>query len=256
MTWAGAFQLKINDSDVAPSVVADATQSSAAPASSAAPSGGPINVRQPNRKRVVFGGAVAAAVALLWILSIGHQTAQNPTPAPPAPTPAPATRPAPTPAPPQPAIPDRNYADERTDFGVKPQNFLQTDVEGPTPTTIPGDRIVSTSGLYTALAKNPDAAILIDALNGSGHATLPDAHRLPEASSSGRFNDSIQRNLAAELRSLTGGNRETTLVFFCLGARCWESYNAALRAIRLGFQDVYWYRGGLDAWKEAGLPLR
>ena len=31
--------------------------------------------------------------------------------------------------------------------------------------------------------------------------------------------------------------------------------NAALRAIRLGYQNVHWYRGGIEAWKEAGLSL-
>jgi rhodanese-related sulfurtransferase len=45
------------------------------------------------------------------------------------------------------------------------------------------------------------------------------------------------------------------IVFFCEGVGCWESYNAALRAEKMGFTRVYWYRGGLDAWKEAGLPM-
>jgi rhodanese-related sulfurtransferase len=43
-------------------------------------------------------------------------------------------------------------------------------------------------------------------------------------------------------------------VFFCSGVRCWLSYNAALRAVRGGYANVYWYRGGIDAWRAAGLP--
>jgi len=39
------------------------------------------------------------------------------------------------------------------------------------------------------------------------------------------------------------------------GAECWESYNAALRALRLGYREVYWYRGGVASWQAAGLPL-
>jgi rhodanese-related sulfurtransferase len=27
------------------------------------------------------------------------------------------------------------------------------------------------------------------------------------------------------------------------------------RAIRMGYTRVHWYRGGLKAWKESGLPM-
>jgi rhodanese-related sulfurtransferase len=30
------------------------------------------------------------------------------------------------------------------------------------------------------------------------------------------------------------------------------SYNAALRAINLGYRNVLWYRGGVEAWKAGG----
>ena len=48
---------------------------------------------------------------------------------------------------------------------------------------------------------------------------------------------------------------DAPMVFFCQGAHCWESYNASLRAIDLGYTNVYWYRGGLSSWQEAGLPV-
>ena len=41
---------------------------------------------------------------------------------------------------------------------------------------------------------------------------------------------------------------------YCQGTYCWMSYNAALRAINLGYTNVLWYRGGIEAWKQAGLP--
>jgi hypothetical protein len=34
------------------------------------------------------------------------------------------------------------------------------------------------------------------------------------------------------------------------------SYNAALRAINAGYTNVLWYRGGIEAWKMAGLPTQ
>jgi len=30
------------------------------------------------------------------------------------------------------------------------------------------------------------------------------------------------------------------------------SYNAAVRASRMGYSQVLWYRGGIEAWKAAG----
>ena len=34
------------------------------------------------------------------------------------------------------------------------------------------------------------------------------------------------------------------------------SYNAALRLYVLGYENLYWYRGGIAAWKAAKLPTR
>lgn len=50
------------------------------------------------------------------------------------------------------------------------------------------------------------------------------------------------------------------LVFHCQSTQCWMSYNAALRAIHMGYTQVYWYRGGVEAWQSvqqaasAGMP--
>jgi rhodanese-related sulfurtransferase len=33
------------------------------------------------------------------------------------------------------------------------------------------------------------------------------------------------------------------------------SYNAALRAVNLGYTQVFWYRGGIEAWQLAGLQV-
>jgi len=45
------------------------------------------------------------------------------------------------------------------------------------------------------------------------------------------------------------------MVFFCVDPECWLSYNAALRAIGLGYTGVMWYRGGIAAWRAAQKPM-
>lgn len=58
---------------------------------------------------------------------------------------------------------------------------------------------------------------------------------------------------AAVLQRITDGNNGRALLFYCL-ADCWMSWNAAKRAVALGYRRVHWYPAGLDGWIEAGLP--
>jgi len=163
----------------------------------------------------------------------------------------------PTNRPPSNQAPDLadSYAEELTDFGVPPQGELKVNVGSPTPLTIPGGRRVTTSEVFRLLDTE---AILIDVLrdNSGGHLTLPGAIYMPGAGDAGNFRDHIQRRLASVLSQLTFKNANRPLVFYCEGARCWESYNAALRTMQLGYRNVMWYRGGLRSWKEANLKMQ
>ena len=53
-------------------------------------------------------------------------------------------------------------------------------------------------------------------------------------------------------RALDGRSR--ALVFYCL-KDCWMSWNAAKRALALGYKDIDWYPEGTEGWAAAGLPL-
>ncbi len=232
---------------------------------------------------VLFGGIGLMVVAILTVLLAITRPSPTPDLAPTtapvavstsrsAPTQAPTLRPTQAPtrgvatnvpatsrsAAPTPTIVPVNYADELTDFGVDPLFVLQSPdrIASPTPTRIPGGALVTTMELAAALRQSSSsmAFVLIDALGGPPHATIPGADSLPDAGSSGTFNDTEQRSLDSELSDLTT-DVDTPVVFFCQGAMCWESYNASLRAIHLGYTHVYWYRGGLSAWQAAGLPL-
>jgi PQQ-dependent catabolism-associated CXXCW motif protein len=71
----------------------------------------------------------------------------------------------------------------------------------------------------------------------------------------GTFEDAIQDRLKERLAQLTGGDTNKAVVFYCLSAECWLSYNAVLRAAQLGYRNLYWYRGGIHAWEAAGAAL-
>ena len=45
------------------------------------------------------------------------------------------------------------------------------------------------------------------------------------------------------------------IVFYCNSGDCWKSYKATTVALRAGYREVYWFRGGLPEWKKMGLPV-
>jgi PQQ-dependent catabolism-associated CXXCW motif protein len=148
-------------------------------------------------------------------------------------------------------------ASEASDHGVPPQAELRRgDYDAPTPLAVPGARTVTTAELRRLLQRS-DAArpVLVDVLGGEGHASLPGAAWLPGAGRGEAFDDGLQARLAQALAVLTGDDRARALVFFCAGPRCWLSYNAALRAVRMGYTNVLWYRGGIEAWGAGGGAL-
>ena len=51
----------------------------------------------------------------------------------------------------------------------------------------------------------------------------------------------------------TSGDKNRPIVVFERNTRYgWYGYHVALRLIGLGYTNVRWFRGGLDAWHDAG----
>jgi len=149
---------------------------------------------------------------------------------------------------------DALMAWERQDLGVRPEAQLHTgEMHGPTPNQLPGGQVITTKGLLPLLRGGQVPVRVYDVLGGQ--AALPGAVPAAFAAQPGSFDDATQARLAELLRQTTGNRRDTVLVFYCAGPQCWMSYNAALRAVRLGYSNVAWYRGGLEAWQHAGLSF-
>ncbi|MFC3613692.1 rhodanese-like domain-containing protein [Lutimaribacter marinistellae] len=140
---------------------------------------------------------------------------------------------------------------ERQDFGVQPVQQLHAgQMHGQTPASIPGGQLLTTKGLVELVQSRQTPYLLFDVLGGG--ETLPGAIPAVQASSPGHFQDQTQQAFGQFLQQATQGNQEVPLIFYCASIECWMSYNAALRAINLGYRNVLWYRGGLAAWKQAG----
>lgn len=136
---------------------------------------------------------------------------------------------------------------ERQDMGVPPQSTLNNgSLGGPTPASIPGGRVITTPEVVQLLNNPQSNAVVLDVLGGQQR--LPNAVSAVDASSGGSFDDRTQAQFENQLGQLSRGRKDVPLILYCSSINCWMSYNAALRAIHAGYTNVFWYRGGIEAW--------
>lgn len=58
-----------------------------------------------------------------------------------------------------------------------------------------------------------------------------------------------------EYQALLGADKNKTIVVYCGFVKCTRSHNGAAWAVKLGYQNVYRYSGGIFAWKGANYPI-
>ncbi len=56
------------------------------------------------------------------------------------------------------------------------------------------------------------------------------------------------------MQQLTASQPTTPVVTLAWNADRFAGRNLALRLVALGYTNVYWYRGGREAWEVNGLP--
>jgi hypothetical protein len=145
----------------------------------------------------------------------------------------------------------RDHADEEADPGLAPDDALHSNYEAPTPIAVPGALTMRTSDLTVLL--NERTPLLLDASNPWGHS-VPGAIALWGAGSGGSTTDELQDRLRRKVQQLSGGNKSLPVVTMGRNAERFQGRNLALRLTALGYTEVYWYRGGREAWAAAGLP--
>ena len=144
------------------------------------------------------------------------------------------------------AIPQERY--EQTELRM---SRLRTDTfVSPTPESIPGVKEVATRELVKMLTGGAGVA-LVDV--ACGDQTLPTARCVfggGMAYATAATDQAQEKLFLMLVESLAAGK---PVVLFASNSQSWLSANAAFRAARSG-KSVYWYRGGVDAWRRASLP--
>src|SRR5690606_34065887 len=95
---------------------------------------------------------------------------------------------------------------ETRDFGVAPTSRLRPSDQlgGPTPTSIPGGRVITTAELLSLLQRGQGQVMLLHAHGSMQH--LPGAIAVAPAAQGGSFDDEVQRGFGQYLRQATGGD--------------------------------------------------
>jgi adenylate cyclase len=145
---------------------------------------------------------------------------------------------------------ERDHADEDADVGVASDDRLHQVLAGPTPTTVPGATTIRTDQLERLLADRKP--IVIDPMAYWWGRSIPGAVGLENAGSG--FVGEIQDRLRRKMQELTSGDLNKPIVAMGWNSERFDGRNLALRLVGLGYTQVYWYRGGREAWEVNGLP--
>ena len=148
----------------------------------------------------------------------------------------------------------------------EPDGYRMEDYRAPTPASLKGAQVVTT--LEAEALWKAGTAAFIDVLpHPPRPAALPagtiwhDVPRLDIPGSIwlpntgfGALAPVTEAYLRRGLERASAGSGHKLLVIYCQ-RDCWQSWNAAKRALALGYRDVAWYPEGTDGWHDAGLPL-
>ena len=161
-----------------------------------------------------------------------------------------------------PPEPDRSvalFAAEAADFGVAPSRVISTSQVSDRamlalPTMVPSVDTLTTVQLDAFIKSHPNA-VLVDAIVAATHKTVPGAYWMPELGqvTLGQFE---LNKIEGTMREATGGDRSRPVIVFERSSTFgWFGYHGVLRLLGMGYSNIYWYRGGIDAWHDAQFPL-
>ena len=149
---------------------------------------------------------------------------------------------------------------------AEPQSYRMRDFRAPTPATLSGAQVLTTpeaaelwrnrkAAFVDVLPQTPRPANLPEGTlwRDKPRSDIPGSLWLPDTGF-GALNPAMEGYFRANLERVAGADRDKTLVFYCL-KDCWMSWNAAKRALSLGYPHVAWYPDGTDGWTALGLPV-
>ena len=149
----------------------------------------------------------------------------------------------------------------------EPEGYRLENYRSPVPATLRGAKVIGTDEAEAIWRSH--SASFVDVLprpprprdlpagtlwRDKPRANIPGSIWLPDTGY-GELASSMAGYFANGLDKASHGDRARMLVLYCL-ADCWMSWNAAKRALALGYSNIAWYPEGTDGWQAALLPLQ
>ncbi len=112
------------------------------------------------------------------------------------------------------------------------------------PLSIAGTTKVNAEEIFALVDKTPDL-IIIDARIRSDRIQgyIESSVSLPDIQTS-----------CSSLKKIIP-SKSSPLLFYCNGVKCGRSGNSANIALKCGYKNIYWFRGGFEEWKSKNLPF-
>ena len=112
------------------------------------------------------------------------------------------------------------------------------------PDNIPGSHLINAEQVID-LAGSEDDLIIIDSRISidrrygyiEGSISLPD------------------QNTDCDSLSILLKKKQTPVIFYCNGPKCARSAKAVNIALSCEYKNIYWFRGGIEEWKEKNYPF-
>lgn len=148
----------------------------------------------------------------------------------------------------------------------EPEGYRTENYRAAVPATLKGARVVTTEDAEAIW--HAGSAVFIDVLphapkppnlppdtvwRDKPRFNIPGSVWLPDTGY-GALAVPTEDYLRTGLSRATRSDRTKLLVFYCQ-ANCWMSWNAAKRALSIGYTNVAWYPEGTDGWQQADLPV-
>jgi rhodanese-related sulfurtransferase len=112
------------------------------------------------------------------------------------------------------------------------------------PESVPGSTIVSAEEVIEIILANPEL-VVIDSRKKTEYI---------KGHIEGAINI-LNTELGLEELEFIAPDRTTTLLFYCNGVRCLRSSDSLAKAVRWGYTNLFWFRGGWKEWTEKRLPI-
>ncbi len=122
-----------------------------------------------------------------------------------------------------------------------------------TPKLLPGATVVTAQEAKALMEKG---ALMVDTRveNEFKEGHIPGAVNIPYKEKSAK-EVAFDAKLDSWDMSKLPADKNAPIILQCNGAECWKSYKSSKLALDDKRTNVYWFRGGLPEWKEAGLPV-